>query len=104
LSNNAERSPRQARHLSFIAKFTSDIQFIQGQQTVLVDVLSRVNAVTIPLIDFQQLAVDQASFSEIIAYRPTITNLVLQKVPFHDVTLLCDVSLGKPRPITCFFL
>ena len=30
LASTAERSPRQARHLSFIAEFTSDIQYIRG--------------------------------------------------------------------------
>ena len=36
---------------------------------------------------------------EIKAYRAAITGLVLQDVPFEDTTLLCDVSLGKPRPV-----
>ena len=99
LSNAAERSPRQSRHLSFIAEFTSDIQYIRGKHNVVADALSRINAAMVPSIDFQQLSVDQATSPEIDAYRTAVTSLVLQDVPFHNVTLLCDVSLGKPRPI-----
>ena len=63
------------------------------------DALSRVHAATIDFIDLHQLAKDQSSSIEIKAYRTAITGLVLQDVPFEDTTLLCDVSLGKPRPV-----
>ena len=99
LTNIAERSPRQARHLSFIAEFTTDIQYIKGKHNKVADTLSRINAATLPLIDFRQLAGDQLSSAEIEAYRTAISSLKLQDVKYHDVTLLCDVSLGKPRPI-----
>ena len=63
------------------------------------DALSRIQAVTMPAIDFYQLAVNQTNSEEIEAYRTSITGLELQDVPFQDVSLLCDVSLGKPRPV-----
>ena len=56
-------------------------------------------ALTEPPIDFRQLANDQAVSQEIAAYRTSITNLLLQDIPFGDVSLLCDMSLGKPRPV-----
>ena len=99
LPSASERSPRQARHLSFIAEFTSDIQYIRGKHNVVVDALSRIQAVTTPPIDLYQLAVDQSNYEENEAYRTSITGLALQDVPFRDVSLLCDVSLGKPRPV-----
>ena len=99
LASTAERSPRQARHLSFIAEFTSDIQYIRGKHNVVADALSRIHAATIDFIDLHQLAKDQSSSIEIKAYRTAITGLVLQDVSFEDTTLLCDVSLGKPRPV-----
>ena len=99
LTNTAERSPRQARHLSFIAEFSTDIQYIKGKHNKVADTLSRINAATLPLIDFRQLAADQLSSAEIEAYRTAISSLKLRDVKYHDVTLLCDVSLGKPRPI-----
>ena len=58
-----------------------------------------INAAMAPSIDFQQLSVDQATSPEIDAYRTAVTSLVLQDVPFRNVTLLCDVFFGKPRPI-----
>ena len=99
LASTAERSPRQARHLSFIAEFTSDFQYIRGKHNMVADALSRIHAATIDFIDFHQLAKDQSSSIEIKAYRIAITGLVLQDVPFKDTTLVCNVSLGKPRPV-----
>ena len=79
--------------------FHSDIQYIRGKYNVVTDALSRIQAVTTPVIDLYQLAVDQTNFEEIEAYRTSITGLELQYVPFQDVSLLCDVSLGKPCPV-----
>ena len=75
LTNTAERSPRQACHLSFIAEFTTDIQYIKGKHNKVADTLSRINAATLPLIDFRQLAADQLSSAEIEAYRTAISSL-----------------------------
>ena len=99
LSSTAERSPCQTRQLTFISEFTADIQHIRGKHIVVADALSRINNVTMPTIDFQQLAADQENSSEIHAYRTAISDLVLQDIPFHGISLLCDVSLGKPRPV-----
>ena len=63
------------------------------------DALSRINNVTMPTIDFQQLAADQKNSSEIHAYRTAISDLVLQDIPFHGIFFLRDVSQGKPRPV-----
>ena len=67
LSNNAN-SPRQSRHLSFIAEFTSDIRHVKRKFNVVADTLSRINTITLPPIDFRQLANDQAASQEIAAY------------------------------------
>ena len=99
LPSASERSPRQARHFSFIAEFTSDIQYIRGKHNVVADALSRIQAVTTPAIGLYQLAVDRTNPEEIEAYRTSITSLELQDVPFQDVSFLCDVFLGKPHPV-----
>ena len=91
LSNNADRSPRQSRHLSFIAEFTSDIRHVKGKFNVVADKLSRINTITLPRIDFEQLANDQAVSQKIAAYRTAITNLFLRDISFGDVSLLCDM-------------
>ena len=41
LSSLTDRSPRQTRHLSFIAEFSSDIRHVKGEQNVVADALSR---------------------------------------------------------------
>ena len=45
LKSQTDRSPRQTRHLSFIAEFTTDIQRIKGKFNVIADALSRISAV-----------------------------------------------------------
>ena len=57
LASTTERSPRQTRHLSFVAEFTSDIRHIKGSDNVVADTLSRaVSAVNLPTVDFQAMA------------------------------------------------
>ncbi|KAK3773613.1 hypothetical protein RRG08_022322 [Elysia crispata] len=51
LTSQADRSPRQTRHLSYIAEFTSDIRHIKGKFNVVADALSRVTTVDYVEID-----------------------------------------------------
>ena len=49
LTSLAERSPRQTRHLSFIAEFTANIKHVPGLSNVVADALSRpVGASVVP--------------------------------------------------------
>ena len=41
-------SPRQFNHLDFISQFTTDIRHISGQDNIVADALSRVEAITAP--------------------------------------------------------
>ena len=78
VSSETDRSPRQTRHLAFIAEFITDFRHIRGKFNVVADVLSRITttsnaADTINLCpvstshpmkvdwtDFAQLAKDQS--------------------------------------------
>lgn len=42
ISSKTERSPRQSRHLDFIAQFTNNIQHVSGKDNVVADALSRI--------------------------------------------------------------
>ena len=95
----ANRSPRQSRHLSYIAEFTTDIRHIHGKYNVVADTLSRIETAELQDIDFQQLAKDQATSTEILAYHTAITSLSLKDIPLNNTVLLCDLSLGKSRPV-----
>ena len=102
-SSTTERSPRQTRHLSFIAEFSTDVRHIEGKANVVADALSRsadLSAIAVPTIDYRSLAKDQEKSEEIAAYRTSSsTGLRFADVPFEDFTILCDVSTGKDRPI-----
>ena len=99
-ASNTERSPRQTRHLSFIAEFSTDVQHIEGKKNVVADTLSRLSAVALPTIDYHQLAKDQAASEEVIAFKTaSTTSLHLVDVPFGNATVLCDISMGTARPI-----
>ena len=95
-------SARQQRHLSYISEFTTDIRHVAGKTNVVADCLSRGIAGAVHLgIDYARMAADQATDPDVQAYRTAITGLRLQDVAFTDAgtTLLCDVSLGQPRPV-----
>ncbi len=52
-------------------------------------------------MDYAALARDQVASPEITAYRTALSALVLEDVPFDTagLTLLCDTSTGKYRPV-----
>ena len=106
LLGSAPRSPRQARHLSFISEFTTDLRYIKGSDNFVADTLSRpsVAAVSVPLapqVDLRSLASAQgAATEEVSRLRASNTSLILQDIQ-HPLgfTLLCDVSFCQPRPV-----
>lgn len=98
-ASNAERSPRQTRHLSYIAEFSTDVRHIEGKNNVVAGTLSRLSAVALPTIDYHQLAEDQAKSEKVTAYKTATTGLRLSDIPFGNSTVLCDVSTGKERPV-----
>ena len=96
-------SPRQIRHLDFIAQFTSDIRFLKGSSNAAADALSRVEVDTLHASSNSISSIDFASMARAQQDDPTITDsssLQLHAVPLptEDVTLLCDMSTGTPRP------
>ena len=100
-----QHSPRQVRHLDFISQFTTDIRFIQGSSNLAADALSRIEVDAIlpeapPCVDFTAMA--QAQLNDDIQSPSSVSSsLQLRAVPLPtaDVTLLCDMSTGTPRPL-----
>ena len=82
---------------------------MSGKHNVVADAVSRIGSATaVPSssaavevlgIDFTLLAADQPASEEIAAYRTVITGLTLEDVHHHGTTVLCDVSIGRPRPV-----
>ena len=64
MTNAVDHSPRQTRHLSFVAEFTNDVQHVSSRDNVVADALSRtltIAAVLSPKIYYRQFAADQAT-------------------------------------------
>ena len=117
LSSETDRSPRQTRHLAFIAEFTTDIRHIKGKFNVVADALSRITTtsnaadtinlcpvstshpVEVDWTDFAQLAKDQIQSGEMASYRTATTGLILKDIDIGPSTLFCDTSLGVTRPV-----
>jgi cleavage and polyadenylation specificity factor subunit 1 len=92
-------SPRQFNHLDYISQFTTDIRHISGQDNVVADALSRVEAVCTP-VSSEPLVEAQTSNAELTALLQGTTALRLEKiqVPGSDVSVHCDTSTTRPRP------
>jgi hypothetical protein len=92
-------SPRQFKHLVFISQFTTDIRYISGQDNVVADALSRVEAVGTS-VSPEALAEAQDTDAELITLLQGATALRLGKiqVPSTDIALHCDTTITRPRP------
>ena len=108
-SSTTDRSPRQERQLSFIAEFSTDIRYIRGTDNIVPDALSLApcehseplvaSSSSSVVVDLVQMAEAQRSDEAVAYLRHEPGSLILQDVPMKDVTLLCDLSTGRPRPI-----
>ena len=100
-STSAPMSKRQQHHLSFISKYTTDIQHVAGRDNTVADALSRATVHSIQAcLDFEEMARDQQADPDVQAYRTAITSLRLEDVAISpNTTLLCDVSTNRQHPI-----
>ena len=105
-SPNSNHSPRESRHLIYIAEFTSDVRYVKGDGNLVADALSRVAIESLsssqpPVVDFSALALAQQSDPHLqqLLTMPNCS-LQLQSMPFADSVspLVCDLSTGSARP------
>ena len=95
-------SARQAWHLAFINEYSTDIQHNSGKENCVADALSRSSISSVSIaIDYEQLTRDQAQDTEMDMYWTAISALKFEDVTIGDSThtLLCDVSIGRPRSV-----
>ena len=92
-------SPRQFNQLDFISQFATNIRHISGQDNIVADTLSRVEAIAAP-VTHDMLATAQQTEEELNKLLSSNTALQLTKIaiPGTSLELYCDTSTGKPRP------
>lgn len=94
-------SDRQLRQLEYISQYTTEILHVKGEDNIVADALSRVEAINMPTIltaetiaDAQR---DDRELADLIA-TPS-TSLILQNIALEpDVIIKCDLSTGRIRP------
>ena len=96
-------SPREIRHLDYVAQYTTDFRHIKGTENCVADALSRISLNAIgrqASIDLQQLAHAQTDDEELQSLISSPGTLQLKELPLHDSssTIVCDVSTGTQRP------
>ena len=93
-------SERQQRQLSAIAKAGASVQHLPGNMNPVADALSRIIIDNVqPGINYRLMAKQQGADPETKAYRDSVTNLQRADVDISGVSLPCDTSTGRPRPL-----
>lgn len=94
-------SPRQTRHLEFISQFTTDIQYLSGDDNMVADALSRISEINFPsAIDYTEMARAQDSEEELqtLLNNSSSLKLKLLTLPCSEIPIYCDVSEDNVRP------
>ncbi|CAK1581092.1 unnamed protein product [Parnassius mnemosyne] len=96
--NSQNLSPRQFRYLDYISQFTTDIRYIKGDDNIVADTLSRIDAIS-NVIDLQKLKISQEKDNDLVKLIEGNSSLKLQKVAISDFgkKLYCDISGTSPR-------
>lgn len=104
-SRSDNHTPRQVRHLHFIAQFTSDVRFIKGTNNEVADALSRVSIAVVhaldtpsQVLDFEEMAAAQLDDPDCQSPSSSVSVRAVP-LPLSDTTMLCDFSTGTQRPL-----
>jgi cleavage and polyadenylation specificity factor subunit 1 len=102
--NPEKATPRQFRYLDFISQFTTDIRYVQANENLVADALSRIEAInstpSLTFVTSDDLADAQKSDSQLQTLLSNAeTSLNLQSIPYAGRDIICDVSQsGSKRP------
>ncbi|XP_037774059.1 uncharacterized protein LOC119570363 [Penaeus monodon] len=103
-NRSRHQSPREERQVDFIALFTNDIRHIRGTNNQAADALSRVLIAMVSAsnnpIDYHLVRREQQQDTSLFTLLDGDTSLQLEQVQLQNSqdTILCDTSLGRPRP------
>ncbi|HBK82804.1 MAG TPA: hypothetical protein DDZ41_04280, partial [Flavobacterium sp.] len=107
IESKTDRSPRQTRHLEYIAQFTTEILYIKGSENVVADAFSRtedVNSIVIKGLDLVKLAESQSTDQELtrLLNKPNKSSAkcTLEFIKFAEdnVSLWCETATPNIRP------
>lgn len=98
--NLDKASPRQCRHLDYIAQFSTDINHIAGKENIVADSLSRIEEISTKGIDYSKLCQQQQQDIEIkeLINKDGPYSIKLLNFPLGNYQIYCDVSQGTIRP------
>ena len=91
--------PRRSRQLDYISQFCTNIQHIPGEQNVVADCLSRIQAIdSPPVIDYNELALSQETDTEANGF--LLQNDTVKKIqwPGTQKKIISDTSCEQIRP------
>lgn len=95
-------TPRRTRELLYISEFTSDIQYVTGNENPVADALSRVESVVCPTsIDFDEVARAQETNDQMARMLAEPRgNIVIKQLlsPLCNKTIYCNISDKQVRP------
>lgn len=89
-------SPRQFRYYDFVSQFTTDVKHISGDDNIVADALSRIEAISDICLD--KLATAQDTDTELNNILNNNSSLNLKKIDFSNSRqVYCDISSPSPR-------
>lgn len=92
--------PSQLNQLSFISQFSTDIKYIKGEDNVVADAMSRIEAISLEQ-EYEALAKSQdidEELAELMRKETTSLDLTKVNIPATGLSLICDTSTGRARP------
>lgn len=104
MESRVDRSPRQTRHMEYIAQFTNDIRYVKGETNIVADTLSRtpeIEGIDDLKVDFVLLAKEQENddtLHKLIGNECYPYKLSKVHIPLHDVSIWCEETNGRMRP------
>ncbi|GFW64995.1 transposon Tf2-6 polyprotein [Trichonephila clavipes] len=94
---NEKASPRQLRHLQYISRFSTNICHIKGQDNLVADAFSRIEAITV--IDYDTIADKQTQDAELQQLMRSNSSVKFKSCTLPSgKTLWCDISTSNIRP------
>lgn len=102
-SSKTTYSPRETRHLAYLAEFTTDIRHVKGVNNIPADALSRISAIQRSGFSSQELAQAQSDDEELRTLRSSnSSSLQLEDIlcPDSGISIVCDIDpvSGRRRP------